>query len=318
MNNSLPYKIFITLLPFIIILLSGCDRYSDLKKELKPAEILMKDKTDSSHNILNQFERKAPTIHRDTKLAKAQYALELTAAQETRAKKMLLWIGLCGICLLAVAIVYLYSRNRTNRLNRIIADNYRIKLILEKDALHIKNQNLELEKRNVELEYEKQKLAFENLQLHALQLEKESERLNEILRCKKVLDKPIEDAIKERIEMLNTLFAKEISLNDTYTKPYDEWINQLIQDKNTFMNSTRLAFKASHPKFIEYLESHGLTEFEINYLCLYAIGLRGKEIGEYIQLKRHYNISSDIRRKLGINEHETNIGIYIRRLMKKL
>jgi len=52
-------------------------------------------------------------------------------------------------------------------------------------------------------------------------------------------------------------------------------------------------------------------------LCLYAIGLRGKEVGEYIQIKRHYIISHEIRMKLGIDEHETNIGIYIRRLMKE-
>lgn len=84
------------------------------------------------------------------------------------------------------------------------------------------------------------------------------------------------------------------------------------------MNSTRLAFAASHPKFIEYLESKGLTVDEINYLCLYAIGLRGKEVGEYIRLKRHYNESSEIRKKLGIDGHETNLSIYIRRLLKGL
>ena len=82
------------------------------------------------------------------------------------------------------------------------------------------------------------------------------------------------------------------------------------------MDSTRLAFVASHPKLMEYLEQHGLSTDEINYLCLYAIGLRGKEVGEYIQIKRHYIISHEIRKKLGIDEHETNIGIYIRRLMK--
>ena len=70
--------------------------------------------------------------------------------------------------------------------------------------------------------------------------------------------------------------------------------------------------------FIEFLEQHGLTTDEINYLCLYAIGLRGKEVGEYIQVKRHYIMSHEIRMKLGLDEHETNIGLYIRRLMKSL
>lgn len=82
------------------------------------------------------------------------------------------------------------------------------------------------------------------------------------------------------------------------------------------MDSTRLAFAASHPKFMEYLIQHGLSSDEINFVCLYAIGLRGKEVGEYIQTKRHYVISHEIRMKLGIDEHETNIGLYVRRLMK--
>ena len=112
--------------------------------------------------------------------------------------------------------------------------------------------------------------------------------------------------------------ASRITDNTSYAEPYRTWKDQVIQDKDEFMNTTRLAFKASHPKFIKYLEQHGLTESEINYVCLYAIGLRGKEVGEYMQLKRHYHISSDVRKKLGIDEHQTNIGIYIRKLMKQL
>lgn len=129
---------------------------------------------------------------------------------------------------------------------------------------------------------------------------------------------PISDVVKERIDILNGLLASKISDNAAYSRPYKTWVNKITEDKEKFMDSTRLAFKASHPKFIQYLEEHNLTDSEINYACLYAIGLRGKEIGEYIQLKRHYHISSDIRKKLGMNEQETNLGIYIRQLMKKL
>jgi hypothetical protein len=118
--------------------------------------------------------------------------------------------------------------------------------------------------------------------------------------------------------MLNGLLAEKISDNDNYSKPYSEWLEKIVQDRKSFMDSTRLAFKVSHPNFIKHLEDHNLTQDEINYLCLYAIGLRGKEVGEYIQLKRHYNISSEIRKKLGIDEHETNIGIYVRKLLKTL
>ena len=115
--------------------------------------------------------------------------------------------------------------------------------------------------------------------------------------------------------MLNGLLAKEITNNESYAAQYNEWIDTVHKDKKKFMDSTRLAFTASHPKFMAYLERHGLSIDEINYLCLYAIGLRGKEVGKYIQLKRHYIISHEIRQKLCIDEHETNMGLYIRRLM---
>ena len=82
------------------------------------------------------------------------------------------------------------------------------------------------------------------------------------------------------------------------------------------MESTKLVFAGSHPNFIKFLEEKGLTEWEIGYCCLYAMGLRGKEIGQFIKLPSHYNLSSGIREKLGISEHETNLGIYIKKLLK--
>ena len=166
-----------------------------------------------------------------------------------------------------------------------------------------KNENIRLQLEN------------DNLQLRIEQLEEESVRLTEILTHHTSLEKPIEDAIKERIGMLNEMLASRISRTGTATVSYEEWIDRIVADKDAFMNSTRLAFKATHPKFMEYLEDHGLTDTEINYVCLYAIGLRGKEVGEYIRSSRHYHLSSDIRRKLGIDGHQTNIGIYIRKLM---
>ena len=117
---------------------------------------------------------------------------------------------------------------------------------------------------------------------------------------------------------MNALFAARILEKDDDVVEYDNWVKQEISDKERFMDTNRLAFKAAHPMFIKYLEDRGLTDYEINYLCLYAIGLKGKEVGNYMQLRRHYNISSQIRSKLGIDEHETNIGIYIRKLLKKL
>jgi len=84
------------------------------------------------------------------------------------------------------------------------------------------------------------------------------------------------------------------------------------------MESTRLAIEGSHPEFMAFLKGRGLTVSEINCCCLYAIGLNGKEVRAYTQLRSHYNVSSAIREKLGIGEHDTNLGIYIRRLIAEM
>ena len=82
--------------------------------------------------------------------------------------------------------------------------------------------------------------------------------------------------------------------------------------------STKRIFKENHPEFIAFLESKGLSDWETGYCCLYTLGLKGKDVGEYIQKKRHYIISSEIRKKLGLGEHDTNIGIWLRTLLAEL
>ena len=217
----------------------------------------------------------------DLLFSKERHEMEKLNLIETQKKDKVIWLSLCITCVLLIFISYIY---------------YRYKLGLAKIKLDDKEKI-----QAAELECERQSLTADNLRLKIEQLENESEALKEVLERQKDLAKPVEDAIKIRIEMLNGLLASRITDNTSYAEPYRTWKDQVIQDKDEFMNTTRLAFKASHPKFIKYLEQHGLTESEINYVCLYAIGLRGKEVGEYMQLKRHYHISSDVRKKLGID-----------------
>ena len=230
--------------------------------------------------------------------------------------------------LLEKQTVELEFKRRTLEAENLKRENENLELKNRESQLEIRNlqqanENLELERRNavlekqtVTLECQRRSLEADNLRMRISQLEDESISLKEILEHQEDLAKPIEETIRIRIEMLNALLAKQITNKEKYAEPYMEWIDKLTEDRDEFMNSTRIAYKATHPKFIAYLEQHGLTEGEINYLCLYAIGLRGKEVGEYIQLKRHYHISSDIRKKLGLDEHQTNLGIYVRKLLK--
>jgi hypothetical protein len=216
----------------------------------------------------------------------------------------------------------LAAENMELRISQLESEKQKSELELEKKNLAAENMGLrisqlESEKQKSDLELEKQTLVAENMRLKISQLESEGERLKDLLK-ESELSKPILDAIQERVGILNGLLAAKISGNETYSKPYDTWINQITEDKKSFMDSTRLAFRASYPAFMKYLDDHNLTESELNYVCLYAIGLRGKEISEYIQVKRHYHMSTDIRKKLGLSENDTNLGLHIRNLMKKL
>lgn len=336
--------------------LNSVDSTSGTKESLKylavKAEILEKaGDYVGALTAYRNFSTTIDSIHQsifsnDLLFAKERHEMEKSNLLKLQERDKIIWLSLCVAFVLLMIAGHIYYRYRLSKAKNLLEEqeNKRLQLEqenlkrenenlelrnhkaeLEKENLQQTNENLELEKHNallekqtVELECERQSLVAENLRLKIAQLEDESASLKEILEKRKDLAKPIEDAIKIRIEMLNGLLATQITENDSYSKPYGAWRDQLIQNKDEFMNTTRLAFKASHPRFIEYLEEHGLTDSEINYVCLYAIGLRGKEAGEYMRLKRHYHISSDVRKKLGIDEHQTNIGIYVRKLMKKL
>ncbi len=321
-------------------------RYISIKPEVLEAAGEYEKALDAYKKFHSTVESENSKIYsQKTTVAQELHEIKINHLYSIQRKNMQIWLGLCVLLILIIVICIIYYQLRLGKIKRIISEQEQSRLQLENENLQKQNSVLELErhnaqlecekqnlatenmklkisqlesdKHNAELEIEKKNLAAENMRLKISQLESEGEHLKELLTEEK-LSKPVLDAIKERSDILNGLLAAKISDNDTYSKPYDIWINQITEDRKSFMNSTRLAFRASHPAFMKYLEDHGLTESELNYVCLYAIGLRGKEIGEYIQIKRHYHTSTDIRKKLGLKEDDTNLGLHIRNLMKKL
>ena len=132
--------------------------------------------------------------------------------------------------------------------------------------------------------------------------------------------KPDDEAmalIRQRLTVLDKVLASHISSDDKAYRISEEEIENLISDRESFLIATKIVFKENHPKFIFILEQKGLTDWEIGYCCLFTLGLKGKEVGEFIQKKRHYIISSEIRKKLGLGEHDTNIGIWLRTLLSE-
>lgn len=138
---------------------------------------------------------------------------------------------------------------------------------------------------------------------------------------KKLKSRPDEKAmavIRQHLYVLDKVIASRISSDDKLYRSSEEEIDILMADREEFLRSTKIVFEENHPKFIAYLQDKELTDWEIGYCCLYTLGLKGKDIGEYIQKKRHYIISHEIRKKLGLDEHDTNISIYLRNLLLDL
>lgn len=287
-------------------------KYASIKIEILEKQGKYKQALDLYRDYSAMLERyQSKLLSQDLLFSDKKHQLEIENIRNIQNRDRIIWAVLCGIFALTILVGWLYYQAYRSKTKHILAEKENANLKLEQD-------NLRKEKEKVELERDKKILETENLKLEIARLESERDNLKELQSELSELARPIQDVIKIRLDMLNGLLAKEISNNESYAEPYNKWIETVRNDKKKFMDSTRLAFAASHPKFMEYLEQHGLSTDEINYLCLYAIGLRGKEVGEYIQLKRHYIISHEIRKKLGIDEHETNIGLYIRRQLKIL
>lgn len=220
-------------------------------------------------------------MQQDTKFVKERHNLELQTLKEKESKiRVILWSALFIVILLTV-IVFIRYRLKVNRMEKAIAEQ----------------------------ETEKYRLLY-------LQMEEERDNLTNLLAQSDELAPDVKTAVGKRLELLNKFFTAFITNNSDIDRTASKEMKELLANKDTFMVSTKLAFAGSHPKFIKYLEERGLTDWEISYCCLYALGLKGKEVGSYIKMRSHYNNSSEVREKLGINEHDTNLGIYIRKLLK--
>ena len=220
-------------------------------------------------------------MRQDTKFVEERHYLELQTLKEKESKmRVILWSALVIAILLAI-IAFIRYRLKVNRMEKAIAEQ----------------------------ETEKYRLLY-------LQMEEEHDNLTNLLAQSDELAPDIKTAVGKRLELLNKFFTAFITNNSDIDRTASKEMEELLANKDTFMVSTKLAFAGSHPKFIKYLEERGLTDWEISYCCLYALGLKGKEVGSYIKMRSHYNNSSEVREKLGINEHDTNLGIYIRKLLK--
>ena len=257
-------------------------RYFAIKTQIYKAESLYKEAL-SSYERYNHLSDSLDFIilEQDTQFIEERHQLEMATIKEQENKKHIIAIFGTIVSILILIAIWITSRLRLSKMEKIVA---------EKEA-------------------ERYKLLY-------AQMEDERDNLNALLQQNEELDPKAMNAVARRLELLNKFFTAYITDNSEIDRKASREMEELLEDKEKFMDSNRLAYAGSHPKFIKYLEDKGLSEWEINYCCLYALGLKGKEVGAYIKMRSHYNNSSEVREKLGISEHDTNLGIYIRKLVK--
>ena len=223
-------------------------------------------------------------FEQETQFVEERYNLEMAKAKESEAKnKRTIAVLACVVALIGSLLVIMIIRRR----------------------LQITRA------KNRELEVEKQK--YEQLYADAIA---ERDALTKMVENSSVREEA-KAVIKARLDVLNKVIISQITgATSAYKTAYEE-LESLLADKDTFIESTRLSIEGNNPEFITALKERGLTDEEINICCLYAIGLKGKDIKAYTSQPRHYNQSADIRHKLGLTESDTNLSIFLRDMLEK-
>lgn len=299
---------------FILILAfcaGSCIHKSDAGRLLDAAEKHLEEHPDSAFVALDSLDRR----QLNTRELQARHALLYSIALEK-----------CGISMTTDSIISIavdYYSGNGDKENAETALLWREKILEHADRISPTDTLLRQNARIIQERYaDKMELVEKNRQtgiIILIALAVTALCIGIIRRYSvKLKQKPDDEAMKlirQRLDVLDKVLASHISSDDKTYRISEEEIESLISDREEFLISTKVLFKERYPKFISVLERKGLTDWETGYCCLYTLGLKGKDVGEFIQKKRHYIISSEIRRKLGLGEHDTNIGIWLRDLM---
>ena len=124
--------------------------------------------------------------------------------------------------------------------------------------------------------------------------------------------------LAKRLKLLDKVLVSMISGNASLNGDVRNDLLSYVSDKDKFIHDTYHQYKRLHPRFVAFLRSKGLSEWETGYCCLYALGLRGKDVGAFLERGGHYNIDSRIRRKLGLGTEDANLGNHVRSRLKEL
>lgn len=226
----------------------------------------------------------------ETKFIEERYNAEIEIIEKKNSITVLMLISII-LLLLCICLCYIYRQS------------YKLRLLERAIAIQEK----------MSLEESRDKLCAEKKEIEETLAKAEFE-IKELKRIKRntVLSKCVRKQVDERLAVLNKFVEAMISSNARVEA--ESMFRQLTEDRDYFLNSTKLSFMIAHTRFIEYLKMAKLSDREIEYCCLFAVGFNGSQIASYMGYQnRHsfYNICLNIRKRLNIPE-DKNIDKFIK------
>ena len=160
------------------------------------------------------------------------------------------------------------------------------------------------------IRYRARKKVFES-KINALRLEYDS-----LLRWRNQIEeknRQIGAILNTRIRALAPFLSEDLPIALDRSPELD----RLLSDRKDILSNIGLLFALYHPAFIQELDNHGLDYIEIGFCCLYALGLRVNEIPDVVG-RDAYHINPHIRKKVGLDSHDTNLPNWVRNLYSQL
>ena len=251
-------------------------------------------------------------ISQDLLFVEQRYALEKAALVEKQEKDSIKKNSIISVLCLIILGMFLSLRLRLVEIKKLKLENSERKLKESLQYVSNENKKIKTEHKQILTEHEQILNDSKRMKENFEALLEERDSLVKLINSKDNVSEEFIQLVKGRLDILNSFIAYQISTSEKQLKQSNSMLEKATKNKEDFINSTKLIYESLYPEFMASLQEKGLSELEVRFVCLYALGLRGKDIGEYLQTKRFYNISSDIREKFGLGENDTNLGLYIR------
>lgn len=147
------------------------------------------------------------------------------------------------------------------------------------------------------IKHNKEKQALSELFMTA---EKEKAALSKMVSSSVIADSELAGVLSSRLELLNEIVLNHRLPHSQANERTRVKMQNLISDTKEYLSTIGMTYVVKNHAFVSYLKSCGLTTWEIGYCCLYLMGYSAKEISGIMLNNQVYKISSEIRRKLGI------------------